>query len=212
MNETEWMACQDPQAMLDWWRHAGTTSARKVRLTLCAECRCWWHRLDQVSRAAVLVAERYADGTATDDELRVANEQSVEAKRQCVDQQDFEAAVFARCADVTTRNPLNLNNACRDVTILRHIIGNPFRPLARSPSWPTAVSALAQAVYDDTGAAFALADALLEAGHPDLAAHFKAEAWHPKGCWALDAVLERMSCLRHERNRLDGISGRACDA
>jgi hypothetical protein len=34
-----------------------------------------------------------------------------------------------------------------------------------------------------------LHDALLEAGHPELAEHFQQEQWHPKGCFALDLIL-----------------------
>lgn len=56
-------------------------------------------------------------------------------------------------------------------------------------SWPTAVVRLAEAVYNGADATFALHDALLEAGHPDLAEHFQKEAWHPKGCWVLDLIL-----------------------
>ncbi len=33
-------------------------------------------------------------------------------------------------------------------------------------------------------------DALLEAGHPELAEHFRdAKEWHPKGCWVVDLLL-----------------------
>jgi hypothetical protein len=38
-------------------------------------------------------------------------------------------------------------------------------------------------------ACFALHDALLESGFPDLAAHFMEEQFHPKGCWAVDMIL-----------------------
>jgi hypothetical protein len=69
------------------------------------------------------------------------------------------------------------------------IIGNPFRPHPAPPSWPAAVVSLAEAVYKGADATFALHDALLEAGHPDLAAHFHAEQWHPKGCWVVDLLL-----------------------
>jgi len=34
-----------------------------------------------------------------------------------------------------------------------------------------------------------LVDALEEAGHQELAQHFRKEEWHPKGCWAIDAIL-----------------------
>jgi hypothetical protein len=56
-------------------------------------------------------------------------------------------------------------------------------------SWPASVVSLAEAVYNGADATFALHDALLESGFPDLAAHFQAEQWHMKGCWAVDLIL-----------------------
>ena len=50
-------------------------------------------------------------------------------------------------------------------------------------------SPCAQALYDGTGDRLILADALEESGHPELAQHFRAEEWHPKGCWVVDLVL-----------------------
>jgi hypothetical protein len=61
-------------------------------------------------------------------------------------------------------------------------------PLPAPPSWPAAVVSLAEAIYNGADACFALHDALLESGFPDLAAHFM-EQGHPKGCWALDTIL-----------------------
>jgi hypothetical protein len=75
--------------------------------------------------------------------------------------------------------------------LIRHLFDNPFRLSPAPPCWPAAVMALAEAVYDGADAAFALHDALLEAGHPDLAEHFATEQWHPKGCWAVDLILGR---------------------
>jgi hypothetical protein len=34
-----------------------------------------------------------------------------------------------------------------------------------------------------------LDDALTEAGHQELAEHFRKEERHPKGCWILDMIL-----------------------
>ena len=34
-----------------------------------------------------------------------------------------------------------------------------------------------------------LADALEEAGHFELAEHFRQETWPPKGCWVVDMIL-----------------------
>lgn len=78
----------------------------------------------------------------------------------------------------------------RHLALLHHIVGNPFRPYPAPPVWPAAVVSLAQAMYNGDSVSFALYDALLEAGHPDLAEHFKdATASHPKGCFALDIIL-----------------------
>jgi hypothetical protein len=73
--------------------------------------------------------------------------------------------------------------------LLRHIVGNPFRPYPAPPSWPSAVVQLAESLYDGQDCAFALHDALLEAGRAELAEHFREEKSHPKGCWAMDLVL-----------------------
>jgi len=78
-----------------------------------------------------------------------------------------------------------------EANLVRHIFGNPFRPYPAPPSWSAAVVNLAQAVYNGADAGFALHDALLESGHPDLAAHFMEQGWHPKGCWAVDLIMGR---------------------
>ena len=73
--------------------------------------------------------------------------------------------------------------------LLRHIFGNPFRPYPAPAQWPSTVVQLADALYNGQDCSFALHDALLEAGHADLADHFRQEEWHPKGCWVVDLVL-----------------------
>jgi len=78
--------------------------------------------------------------------------------------------------------------SCAQVDLLRHIIGNPLRPYPAPPSWPSAVIELAEATYAGEDCSFALHDALLEAGHPELAEHFK-DKDHPKGCFAVDLIL-----------------------
>jgi hypothetical protein len=56
---------------------------------------------------------------------------------------------------------------------------------------PTQAAALklAESLYAGQDCAFALHDALLEAGQAELAEDFLKETWHPKGCWAMDMIL-----------------------
>src|SRR4051794_20337093 len=60
MSEAEWLACGDPGPMLDL---ASGTAGRKLRLFAACSRRAW-DRLDDLGRAAVEVAEEFADGRA----------------------------------------------------------------------------------------------------------------------------------------------------
>jgi hypothetical protein len=75
--------------------------------------------------------------------------------------------------------------------LLREIVGNPFRPVILASPVPSSVVRLAESLYAGEECSFALADALLEAGHAELAEHFRHERAHPKGCFATDLILER---------------------
>ena len=85
MTEREWLECADPHPMLDFL--AGKASERKLRLFACACCyRAAWYGQDKSSRLAVEVAERYADGRATEAELDVERAgllDTLERRRTC---------------------------------------------------------------------------------------------------------------------------------
>jgi hypothetical protein len=89
----------------------------------------------------------------------------------------------------------------RHCLLARDIFGNPFRPVAVSPSCRTPqVAALARAAYErrdlpagtlDVTRLAVLADALEEAGctNPDLLGHLRDPGPHVRGCWAVDLLL-----------------------
>jgi hypothetical protein len=87
MTEAEWLGNIPTKQFPDIVRNAmidylqGTGSARKLRLFACACCRRVWHLLGKVSRQSVLVAERYADGAATLEEVSAARESAFVAYR-----------------------------------------------------------------------------------------------------------------------------------
>jgi hypothetical protein len=67
MTEAEWLACEDPRPLLTFLN--GRWGARKARLFGAANVRrAWYLLIDERSRRAVEVAERYADGRATERE------------------------------------------------------------------------------------------------------------------------------------------------
>jgi hypothetical protein len=86
--------------------------------------------------------------------------------------------------------------ATAQATLLRDIVGNPFRPVALDTAWQThQVVTLARAIYDER--AFdrlpVLAAALEEAGCSDAGylAHCRGPGPHVRGCWVLDLILRK---------------------
>jgi hypothetical protein len=74
MTEAEWLAANDPAPMMALLRSSGRVTRRRLRLFATACCRRIWHLLeDEGSRKAVEVAERYADGLATEGERAEAH-------------------------------------------------------------------------------------------------------------------------------------------
>lgn len=73
MTEAEWLACEDPQPMLQFLRSRADN--RRLRLLACACARHQWSGLvENEFRRAVEIAELCADGLGGQKELRAAEE------------------------------------------------------------------------------------------------------------------------------------------
>jgi hypothetical protein len=86
-----------------------------------------------------------------------------------------------------------------ELTFVRDIFGKPFRPITLDPAWLTwhdgLLMSMARQMYDsrDFSDMPILADALEEARCPDqdILAHCRSGAEHVRGCWVLDAIMNR---------------------
>jgi hypothetical protein len=194
MTEQDWLSATDPQKMLEWLRASGRLSERKARLFACACFRRVRHVLaDEQARMAVEVAERYADGQATEDEREEALAR-IAGGRFGADATRWVLVAYARtgarmAVDAAGRTGGSLPGGEYDPArweaerqgqcgLLRDSFGpSPFRQLVIAPSllaWNGGtVSKLAQAAYEerhlpegtlDPARLAVLADALEEAG------------------------------------------------
>ena len=211
LSEEEWLGDRHPEAMLDFL--SSPRNERKLRLFACACCRRIWHLLsDSRSRKAIETLEEFTDGRSATHELLNLRVAAHQASREYVGPTARLAAEAASAALATRLVAENVVEAVAraisslsaqssdsrgeaysaehraEADLLRHIVGNPFRPFPAPATWPAAVVQLAEAQNAGADCAFALHDALLEAGQPELAAHFR-EPRHPKGCWVVDLLL-----------------------
>jgi hypothetical protein len=206
VTESEWMACSDPTPMLEFLR--GKAGDRRLRLFAVACCRRIWPLLtDERSRKGVEVAEQYADGRVSDEELRaVSGEAASVGVGFGVQFGPANAAHFAalpgrvhpdRCAMFAARAVAHAAEPAAQAGLIRCLWGNPFRRVAVAPSrlsWNDGtVVRQAQTIYEDR--AFdrlpILADALEEAGCTDagILGHLRGPGPHVRGCWVVDLLL-----------------------
>jgi hypothetical protein len=201
MTEAEWLACPHPDPLLQYLR--GRTTDRNLRLWACSCVRRIWHLIPlELGRCAVAVNERFADGEVSEREwLAVADafapcglynsaygHPAMRAAHSAL--YIGQVGMTAHYARLARKRSDRDAEQLAQTELVRHIIGNPFRPPVKRATTPT-ITALAEALYAGEDCAFALHDALLEAGHADLAEHFRRETSHPRGCWAMDVILAR---------------------
>src|SRR5262249_28372930 len=162
--------------------------------------------------AAIVTAERLADGAATEEEVQRAAERATEAAERDFTYSwgDYQAAIRSLAADIHAHPwvggilvqvvhdealPISPEQVpvCQS-QLLHDIFRNPFRPVTLNPAWRTSnVTALAQSIYDDR--AFdrlpILADALEDAGcdNADILNHCRQPGEHVRECWVMDLVL-----------------------
>jgi len=182
-------------------------TARKLRLFSAACCRSAWPAISNDDwRNAIETSERFADGQADNQDLLAARRPLLSASW------DTSACLVVTAADDEVSAPLlailvservrreykgdQKEIAVRQTTLLRDIVGNPFRPVTIDPAWlTTTVVSLAQAIYEQR--AFdrlpILADALEDAGcdSSDILTHCQQPGEHVRGCWAVDLMLNQ---------------------
>ncbi len=216
MTEAEWLTCTHPFAMLEFLR--GKASGRKLRLIGCGCCRRVWHLLSDLRpQLAVECAERYADGTAADEERRLARHGAQMARGSAPKDRRIRSAIKATY-EVANLDPMvaaysggyivpsgyiptgvradDHEELTRHSLIIRDIFGNPFRPVTFLPEWLTStVVSLANQMYDsrDFSAMPILADALEDSGCDDgvVLQHCRGPGPHVRGCWCVDLLTGR---------------------
>lgn len=174
MTEREWQSTADSQELLSLLESSGRFSERMARLFVAAVCRRIWDLLeDRRSRAAVEIAERFADGLACGAELEAAHAAAEARNMELVAWEPLQEAAtvavdacFPTAAHVTFTATLNARQARSTAgqadfngelwgveeeaqcDLLRCLFGNPFRPIAicRARLTPT-ITLLAQAAY-----------------------------------------------------------------
>jgi hypothetical protein len=155
-------------------------------MLLAAAClrRVWDWLVDPRTRNAVETAERFADGRASEAELRAAREEgrqlfsepegllprephwkvyALPAEAACIEESVIDTIMYV--SDATAWSKVDTPQAVSEpkeqaqAQLVRDIFGNPFRPVALDAGWLTPTArALAQAAYNDR---------LLPSGHLD---------------------------------------------
>lgn len=212
MIEHEWFTCADVRAMWKYIRPQNL-SGRKHRLFAVAVCRFLWDRIDvEPLRHSVEVAERFVDGKADEQELKIAfrkakvvpiiqpvaalggwSEESVPGR----------IAMYASClryyiaSDVASvAIPATMLNPSIRPNLLRDIVGNPFRNSVIEDVWKTpTVLRLAETMYEQRHFEDMpiLGDALEDVGCDvaDILDHCRKFPVHVRGCWLVDQILEK---------------------
>jgi hypothetical protein len=153
MTETEWLACKEPYDMPQFLVKRGVKGFRKYRLLMAAYCRAFLPLMleDERLRRVVELAEAYADGTTTVNDLAKAKREALKAVEHLprrLDRLRLDHAVRCVTHGLPARSAAEfpywcLHNHQRSnywrptpkkirqiVRLIHDIFGNPFRPAA----------------------------------------------------------------------------------
>jgi hypothetical protein len=180
VTETEWLACTDPQKMLQSLPLLQRVG-RKKELYVAAICRTIEGIFPDEDRRAESV--RLLESVAEGWQGKWAADRAIHLMMNLLDE---EVVVYEKSEQVWM------------ASILRCIFGPlPFRPITITPAWLSwhdgLLVSMARQMYDsrDFTDMPALADALEEAGcdNTDILGHCRSGGEHVRGCWIVDLVL-----------------------
>jgi hypothetical protein len=220
MTEAEWLGGQNPYLLLTYLaQSAGSGNvvshvsepkqARKLRLFAVCCGRLIHNRMPNAAgRAAIELAERFADGRVSAAELK-SSHRAVWKVWHTMREDSHSTALWTAAWVTDSRNA---QAACQSASgfevvvgktdassvllcaLVRDIFSNPFRPVTFTPEWRTDTAiALARQIYESREFAVMpiLADALQDAGcdNADILSHCRGDGPHIRGCWVVDLVL-----------------------
>ena len=174
MRETQWLAGKHPYEMIYDKR---CRNDRKRRLLSCACARRVLHLCpDERFALAIETSERYADGTATYEELKQARKQmkKIEDEFDCRSVREYSWHALRAAVDTLAKDFMSYKMVIESAAaakaslsrpdwdkgnkeetrcqcaLVRDIFGNLIRPVAIPPSWRSrTVTSLTRAIYDE---------------------------------------------------------------
>jgi hypothetical protein len=206
--EAEWLAGEHPEPMLAVLGQC--LSGRKLRLFGVACCRRIEYLLSSSGPHVVEIAERFADGKASEPERKNAENLIMQDYRGRDDAEKFNFQAWEASWHVIRPETRQFGWAwmhagiatedcdleyCTQGQLVRDIFENPFRKVKVDGVRliANAVSRLAETIYADRDfdRLPILADALEEAGCTDaeILNHCRGPGPHVRGCWVVDLLL-----------------------
>jgi hypothetical protein len=220
MTEAEWLSSRRLKGIL-WWVKRGVCE-RQLRLFACACCAAVEDAITPAKiRETITIAERYADGLASEEERTIAWQWTSDLVGEAVElmgevaggwgyalQNQAQATATAVVALAPPGQVVQTLEYFHWVwhqsppvwcDLLRDIVGNPFNPrpadLISAFRKDGTINAIAQSIYEERRFADLpiLADAMEDAGctEPAILDHLRKPGVHVRGCWLVDRLLAK---------------------